>query len=393
MAKKKKDLRSSKVDPVKAWFISSDEYDSLCVSGYTSLDKNPEIMTGVKKIAELIASMTIHLMSNTAKGDVRIQNELSRKIDIDPISTMTRATWMESIVMNLLLYGKGNSIVLPHTYEGIIQSLEPISASRVSFEPDGSSYRKYHVLIDGVRKRPSDLLHFVYNPDEVYLWKGKGLQVVLRDVADNLKQAEATKKGFMSSKWKPSLIVKVDALTEEFASKEGRKKLLEEYVESAEVGEPWMIPAEQFSVEQVKPLSLSDLAIKDTVELDKRTVASILGVPPFLLGVGSYNRDEWNNFIQYTIGFIVKVIQQEMTKKLIINPKWYLKFNVLSLFDYGIVTIDTLASLSDKGIVLPNEVRDRIGLSPIDGGDEPRILENYIPLSQIGLQKKVAGND
>ena len=54
---------------------------------------------------------------------------------------------MEAIVMTLLLYGQGNAVVVPHTFEGYLQSLEPISAHRVSFMPDG--YRDYKVLIDG----------------------------------------------------------------------------------------------------------------------------------------------------------------------------------------------------------------------------------------------------
>ena len=133
--------------------------------------------------------MTIHLMGNTKNGDVRIVNELSRKIDIDPISTMTRSTWMQAIVMNMLLYGRGNSIVVPHTYGGIIQSLEPISASRVSFLPSSKAiYRDYYILIDGVKKRPDDVLHFTYNPDEFYLWKGKGVTAVIAEIANNLKQ-------------------------------------------------------------------------------------------------------------------------------------------------------------------------------------------------------------
>lgn len=375
-----------------AFLLSQEGYDTLCVSGYTSLDHNPEIMTACRTIAELIGSMTIYLMSNTDRGDVRIINELSRQIDIDPMPNMTRKVWMEAIVMNLLLYGHGNSVVMPHTWNGFLESLEPISANRVSFLPVG--YRDYRVMIDGEEKKPESLLHFVHNPDPVYLWKGRGLQVSLRDVAQNLKQASATEKGFMESKWKPSVIVKVDGMIDEFSNPAGRKKLLESYVQAAEVGEPWLIPADQFAVEQIRPLSLADLAINDTVELDKRTVASIIGVPPFVLGVGEYHKDAWNSFIQNKVRPIALGIQQEMTKKLILSPGWYLKFNTLSLMDWDLQTIYTVfGGLSDKGIVTGNEVRDRIGMSPMEGLDELRILENYIPADRIGDQGKLNGGE
>ena len=365
-----------------------DSCDSLCVPGFTPLDQVPEIMTACRRIAELIGSLTIHLMSNTERGDIRIKNELSRLIDVNPMPNMTRSTWITAIVMNLLLYGSGNSVVVPKTYKGYLQYLEPISASRVSFEAIG--YKDYRVLIDGKAKSPESVLHFVYNPDKWYLWKGRGVTISLRDLAKSLKQADKTKQAFLSSEWKPSIIVKVDALTEEFSTPAGREKLLESYAKPAKTGQPWLIPAEQFQVEQVRPLTLGDLAVNDSVNIDKRTVAAILGVPPFLLGVGEYNKDAWNSFVQNTIRPIAVAMQQELTKKLILSPNWYLRFNVRSLMDYDLNTITRVyGELRKQGVVDGNEVRDAVGLSPRDGLDELVMLENYIPVSKLGDQLKL----
>lgn len=379
--------RESRNNPIA--FFMTDNSD-LCVPGFTPMDQVPEIQTACRRIAELIGSMTIHLMENKKNGDVRIVNELARMIDVTPEKHMTRSTWMQGIVMTLLLYGKGNAIVQPHTYKGYLEALEPIAAERVQLLPEENSFRKYKIAVDGKIKSPSNLLHFVYNPDKRYLWKGQGVTVSLKALADSLKQADKTKNVFMRSEWKPSIIVKVDALTEEFASPTGRQKLLESYTKPAVPGEPWLIPAEQFSVEQVRPLSLADLAIKDTVEMDKRTVAAILGVPPFLLGVGEFNREAWNNFIQNTIRLIALSIAQEMTNKLILSPSWYLKFNVRSLMDWDLNTLSNVyGGLSDRGIVDGNEVRDVIGMSPREGLDELRLLENYLPIDRLGDQKKL----
>lgn len=387
--KNKRDSTATPKSYTAIWLSDSD----ICVSGYTPLDRNPEIMAACRKIATILSSATIHLMNNTENGDVRIINELSRAIDIDPMPTMTRATWMEAIVMNLLLYGKGNSVVVPHTWKGLLQSLEPISASRVSFLPVGGSFRDYKVLIDARERDPQSVLHFVYNPDPIYLWKGRGLTVSLQDLADNLKQAAKTEKAFMSSEYKPSIIVKVDALTDEFSSPEGRQKLLDSYVKPAKTGDPWLIPAEQFEVEQIKPLTLADLAIADTVQLNKKTVAALFGVPAFILGVGDYRRDEWNMFIQSTIMPIAKSIAMEMTKKLILNPSWYLTFNVWSLMDYDLkATSDVLLAGADRGFVNGDEWRDRMHMSPA-GLKEYKILENYIPYDMSGNQSKLNGGD
>ena len=368
-------------------FAPGSFFDEICASGYTPLTRIPEVVACARKIAELIGSATIHLMNNTEDGDERIVNELSRLIDIEPMPTMTRPTWMEGIVMTMLLYGKGNAIVQPHTYGGYFQSLEPIAAERVSFQADG--YRNYRVMIDGVPKNPANLLHFVYNPDRTYLWKGQGVTVALKDVLDNLVQARATEKAFMSSEYKPSVIIRVDSMIDEFSTPEGRKAIIDDYMKPAKKGEPWLVPAEQFDIQQVKPLTLADLAINDSVAINKRMIAALFGVPAWAVGVGEYKRDEWNTFIQTRIMSIAKSIAAEMTKKLILNPKWYLTFNVWSLMDYDLKTIsDVLLAGSDRGFVNGDTWRDRVHLNPA-GLKEYRLLENYIGYEYANLQKKL----
>lgn len=389
MSKKSK-KQQTRASPLGAWLCDPGTYEALTCTGYTSLSHCPEIVAAVGTIAQLVGSMTIYLMQNTDAGDVRVKNELSRKMDIEPAKNMTRSTFVQWIVRTLYLDGNGNAVVWPQTWRGYLEDLRPVPPGWVSFTTN--SPWEYTVNFGGTAHNPESVLHFILNPNANYPYMGDGYRVVLKDIANNLKQAAATEKGFMESKWKPSLIVKVDALTEEFASPEGRKKLLDSYINTAQAGEPWMIPAEQFSVEQVKPLSLTDLAISDMVTLDKRTVAAILGVPAFVLGVGDFQRDAWNNFISTTIMPLAQVIEQELTKKLLISPELYFKFNSRSLYSYDISTLSAVADDQYiRGIMTGNEVRDWLGLSPRENLDDLVILENYIPRGMIADQSKLQG--
>lgn len=371
--------------PLGAAFLNVDGWNILCGNGWQPLWKCPEVQMCIGVFADLIGCMTLRLMRNGPQGDERVRNGLSRKLDIDPSRNMTRITFMQTVTRILMTYG--NCVVCPIYRDGYLDDLRILPPAAVSFMPDPVS--QYVILYMGRTFRPDEVLHFVLNPDLNEPWRGNGYTVGLRDAVDGLRQGEATKNALLKSP-APSLIVKVDGLIEEFSSSEGRKKLRAQYLDSSDAGEPWFIPAEQFAVEQVKPLTLTDLAIKENLELDKRTVAAVFGVPPFMVGVGTFSKDEYRNFINTRVLAVAKIIEQELTKKLLYSEEMYFKFSSMSLYSYDLPELVSAGTqLVDHMAIRRNELRDWLGLSPDPDMQDLLALENYIPSDRLGDQKKL----
>jgi len=385
--KRKKQIRTN--SPVALWLQGEEAQNILLPSGYLPITKNEEVKKCIHKIADLVSSMTIMLMENSQDGDIRLKNELAKKVDVYPNNYMIRKNFIYKIVADMLTHG--NSVVYPNVQDGLLDNLTIWDINRIIFNGDNESYSIQYKL---QMFDPMELLHFVLIPDDLLPFKGQGFIPIVKDAIANLVQANTTKTGFLQSKWRPSLIIKVESDAEGMQVQEERQKILNSYVGDTENGEPWIVPASEIDVKEVRPLSLQDLAIQESITLDKKAVASAFGIPSFMVGVGNFNKDEYNNFINSVIMPIAKSIEQEMTKKLVYSPTWYFKFNFKSLMQYDLGELTThVKEMVAGGMLNRNEGRNAFDYSPVDGLNDYVVLENYIPVADVGNQKKLKGGD
>lgn len=352
--------------------------------GYHRLVDAPEVASAIWIIADLISSMPIHLIENQKNGDKRIRDALSRKIDIDPWSLGTRQIWVHWIVETML--NDGEAVVIPQTAGTMISDLTPAPDATLH-RPTGST--TYYALYKGYQLEAGNILHFRLRPDPLQPWRGIGPQVQLDQVIKSIITTAETKTAYMSSEYKPPIVIAVN--TDSPLSDEAeRNKFIKKYLKRSDKTTPLIIPADLMNISQLKPLSLTDLAIKDGVELDKKTVASIFGIPGFLLGVGSFNKEEYNIFISRTLLPICRGIEQELTKKLLFSEDRYFRFNARSLYSYSLQELSQIAlNMRNAGLMTGNEGRNWLDLPPMEGLDELVILENYLPANRLGDQKKL----
>lgn len=364
-------------------------YDILVPEGYTPLSRNEVILRCRHVIADMVSDMTIMLMENGEQGDTRVRNELSKKIDVYPNKDMTRKAFIYKIVHDMIFCG--NSVCLPEYSGAMLDNLALFNGSSLSVS-DAGRQSGYYISYSSRVYEPNEVLHFVLVPDEDKPFRGVGFKPQIIKTVDNLLQAEATKKGFLRSKWKPSIIISINADVEELQDPAKRDAILGSYIKDTERGEPWLIPAGELDVKTIQPLTLQDLAIQDSITLDTRSIAAAMGIPPFLLGIGDFNRDAYNNFVATTIMGFAQIIQQELSKKLLYNPNWYFKFNPKSLMQYSLTEKSAyVMNMVNGGMLSRNEGRNEFDYSPADaaGMNDYAVLENYIKVGDIDKQKKL----
>lgn len=371
--------------------LTDGNFEEYCKRGYVRFDNYPDVKVCIKIYADLISSMTIHLMKNTDSGDIRIKNGLSRLLDIEPYKYTTRKTLMYKVVEELLL--TGNSILLPaYDFQGkenYLRELKPIAQSQVTYKSLDDS--GYSVIYNKHEFQHDEILHFVNIPNIETPYKGESFKIYLNDVLNSLKRGQEIKTDYYTKHYKPSIVFSFNTDADLFDGDEQREELHDKWLKT-KPGTPYILPAALIDFKSFPAMSLSDMALDANIKLDKTEIANIFGIPPFLVGIGTFNKEEYNNFINTRINPICKEIEQEMTRKIILSPDYYVKLNIDSIKVFNQEAwYDFMLNAKTKGIYNANEIRVDTGYEPIDtpAMNEFNILENYIPVDKIGSQKKL----
>lgn len=344
--------------------------------GNGALESSLEMMGLIDFIGGLIGSLTIKVMEKKDEAEERITDGMSYLLDIAPCERMTRMEWMKKLVKEIYL--EGRCYVYPQEKDGYLYKLKILEKSTLK---DGVLF----YVEDGQIKQVDEekcLKFAFYSFDVARLMKEK---------LQNIKTAMELKKYFLKTAFKPNLQMILDGAMTTTETTKIAQELAQSIEESRDNNRPYIVPRDSLELVEMEKLTYSNLGVESAVDNEKLAIANAIGVPPFLLGVGNYNAEEYNAFIKCYLLPKLKMIEQTLSL-IFYSPFRYVKFSTKSLYQFG---LEEQTSLVNKGLsmgyITGNEAREFLGFERVNQEelDEFRILENYIPLDMAGEQKKL----
>lgn len=139
-----------------------------------------------------------------------------------------------------------------------------------------------------------------------------------------------------------------------------------------------------------QPLTITaqDAQLIEQLRYSVEDVARVFRVPPFMLGdmskVSYRNTEQMQRaYLSGTLSFHIEALQQRFQQAFDFPPGFEIRFDLSAFLR---TEIDVRYEAYNKGIaggwISPNEVRAQEGMAPVEGGEEPRMQMQYVPLSQ-----------
>jgi HK97 family phage portal protein len=142
---------------------------------------------------------------------------------------------------------------------------------------------------------------------------------------------------------------------------------------------------------QPMTITSQDAQLLDAYKMSIEDIARVYRVPLAL--IGAYQQATYNNvetlvsaWLATGLGFVMEHVEASFAKFFRLPSDEICDFDVDVLLRTDFKSrIDGLAKGVQSGIYSPNEVRAREGLPAVEYGDEPRVQQQVVPLSQVGM--------
>jgi HK97 family phage portal protein len=138
-----------------------------------------------------------------------------------------------------------------------------------------------------------------------------------------------------------------------------------------------------------KPITITaqDAQLIEQLRYSVEDVARVFRVPTYMLGdmtKATYRNSEQlaRNYLQGCLGAHIEALEERFERAFQFPPTFEIKFDLAALLRTEIdVRFAAYQTALNAGWQSINEVRAQEGLEPVDGGDEPRVQMQYVPLS------------
>jgi len=343
-----------------------------------------------------------HWRSNSKGGRTRVTNSALSRILRYPNNYQSISDFMLNLTRSLYALGNSYALALRNDRYEIdelhlmdARQCRPIVAQTgdVFYQLQGNDVINRRLGIDTpmlvVPQR--DVLHVRLNIIKQYprpLIGTSPLEAVMDDIGVGSAIARQQMSFYMNEA-RPSAVISTDMVLDKEQVAQLRDRWNEQSKALKQGGTPILTAGLK-----VQPWTVGgrDAAIADVMKLSKENIALAFRVPLQILGIGgtAYSSTEtlMQSWIAMGLGFCLNHIEEAFGLLFLLKgvPDEYVEFDTAALLRSAFKDrIEALTRGVQGGIFSPNEARNQEGLDSVKAGDEPRVQQQVVPLSQVEL--------
>ena len=340
-------------------------------------------LSAVYRATEIISDscallpIKIKILNGTHKenADTHSLNTVFKNLPI------TKYNFIKLLIQSVILKGNGFAYIY-RAEDGTVLNIRYLEPEQVQIHYDKIKGNLYYTCsyFNNTKIEPCNIIHLVKNSYDGV----NGISVIsfasrTITTSDN---TEESAKGFFENGCNLSGILTVQGQLSKQQREDIRSAWIQAYTGN---GSGLAILQGNMKYEPIQ-LSAADSQLIESRQYNVQDIARFFGISPVLLGDlshTSYNTIEaiQNDFLLHTLQPYIIMLEEEFTRKLFKPSENNLQIN----FDEtAILKVDKTAeanyysTLLNNGVMCINEVRQNMGLSPIEGGDK-----HIIPYTDI----------
>ena len=395
-------------DKLKARFAASNSGPSYPLSDFFSVfpssggrgEYGPDIgeityFTCLKTLSEALGKMPVHLVDENKK---RVVHDTTPIIEVQTNNVQTPVQFFTAMEYHRNHYGNAYAYIA-RDVRGRVSGLYPLHPPAIQIWIDNVSemaaqpYYYYYVAPQNGGTywlNPEDVIHVKSWITEQTGHAGKSVRQILAESLTGNKASQA----FLNDLYQHGLTANAVVKYVGDLNREKQKVLLDTIMEQSRDKGRRMFSLPVGCDIQTLDLKLSDSQFFELQKYGALRIAAAFGVKPNFLN--DYSKSSYANSASQNLSFYIDTLlytvssyEQEMNRKLLTRAEQDAgigyKFNLWSILRSD---PDKQAEILQKfvttGIYSIDEARNKLDMSPCDGGDVHMIPGNYIKLTEIG---------